>query len=112
MNYIWRRDGVTVREVVDVLGPQRGVAYTTVMTVMNRLVDQKLLRRQPLTNGAYRYAASLSREDYSIRASRHTVDELLRHYGDAALVQFLNTLDQVPEEKLAKLRRRLRQAKS
>jgi predicted transcriptional regulator len=40
MDVAWSRPHVTVREVVSLLPAGRKPAYTTVMTVMNRLVDK------------------------------------------------------------------------
>ncbi len=41
MEIVWQRDAeVTVREVWEALQPTRSLAYTTVMTVMSRLVLQ------------------------------------------------------------------------
>lgn len=108
MDVIWDSSSLTVREVVDALRRRR-VAYTTVMTVMNRLVTQRVLVRQAGPSGAFTYRARLNRHHYSAQASRRAIDDLLRRYGAVALAQFVNRLDQVPAEKLARLRRQLRQ---
>lgn len=112
MDVIWRRDWATVREVVEQLRMRRRMAYTTIMTVMNRLTDHGILIRQPTSRNAFRYAARYSREEYSARASKQGIDELIRRYGDVAWAHFLDKLDRVPNEKLARLRRHLRQRRS
>lgn len=108
MEIVWRRGWLTVREVVEVLRSQRRAAYTTVMTVMNRLAEHNILEREPTATGAFRYNARYTRDEYSTRASKHSIEELVRRYGDVALVQFLDKLDRVPEDKLHRLRRQLR----
>jgi BlaI family transcriptional regulator, penicillinase repressor len=40
---VWRRGRATVRQVCEELYAARGLAYTTIMTVMKRLVDKNLL---------------------------------------------------------------------
>ena len=105
---VWRTGQTTVRDVLESLHRQRTVAYTTVMTVMNRLVRQGYLRRHLGSNGAYTYVARRSREHASAEATRQTINQLVQRYGDVALVQFLDRLDRVSEDKLAKLRRRAR----
>jgi predicted transcriptional regulator len=58
----WGRPA-TVREVLEALRRDRGIAYTTVMTVMDNLHRKGFLRRE-LDGRAYRYFPSSSREQY------------------------------------------------
>lgn len=107
MDVVWQRQSATVREVVDLLRSRR-VAYTTIMTVMNRLAAQEVLHRQPNGNGAFRYVPRLSRDDFYAAASRAAIDDLLKRYGAVAMAQFVDRLDKVPSEKLNALRKKLR----
>lgn len=107
MDVVWRQGGVTVRDVVDGL-KHRPVAYTTVMTVMNRLTKQRVLQRQPNGNGAFRYQARLSHQAFATEASRVAIDELVHNYGAVAMAQFIDRLDRVPAEKLSALRRQVK----
>ena len=107
MNVIWRRDAVTVRDVVDEL-QHRPVAYTTVMTVMNRLAKHRVLKRQPNGNGAFRYQSRLTRQAFAAEATRVAIDDLVHRYGAVAMAQFINRLDRVPPEKLSALRRQVK----
>lgn len=59
----WARP-VSVREVVDDLQRERVIAYTTVMTVMDNLHRKGLVAREK-DGRAYRYTATLSREDHA-----------------------------------------------
>jgi predicted transcriptional regulator len=104
MDIMWRWGSQTVRAVLPHL--RRKVAYTTVMTVMNRLVEQGALRRRMGERGAFVYAATRSLEEQSADATKTSLQRLVRQYGDAALVQFIEVLDTIPAEKLAKLRQR------
>ena len=64
MNVVWSYDGpVTVRQVHTILA-FRGLAYTTVMTTMDRLAEKGILTRghgRAGYGGAYRYLPALSR---------------------------------------------------
>ena len=102
MTILWDRGSNTVRDVLAHL--HRRVAYTTVMTVMNRLVDQGLLRRRLGSRGAFVYAPTRTREAHTAEVTKASMHQLVHQYGDAALVQFLEVLDTIPAEKLAKLR--------
>lgn len=60
MDVVWSGDGISVRDVQAKL--TRGVAYTTVMTTLDRLFKKGLLYRS--RNGrAFRYRAALTRQD-------------------------------------------------
>ena len=45
MKAVWRRPPITVREVQDAIRPGRQLAYTTVMTIMDRLHHKGFLTR-------------------------------------------------------------------
>ncbi|MFE0424603.1 BlaI/MecI/CopY family transcriptional regulator [Streptomyces sp. NPDC058953] len=65
MTRVWRLDRpVTVREVMNELRRERTIAYTTVMTVMDKVHRKGLLRRE-LDGRAYRYTAVATRADYA-----------------------------------------------
>lgn len=112
MNVVWGRGPSTVRQVVDELPAQHRVAYTTAMTVMNRLVQQGYLRRRPGRDGAFVYQATLTKAGFSTAATRQNIDQLVRQYGDVALIQFLETVDRIPSDKLQRLRQQLRKKRS
>ncbi|MBI4092994.1 MAG: BlaI/MecI/CopY family transcriptional regulator [Candidatus Kerfeldbacteria bacterium] len=108
MDVTWSRNSVTVREVVEALAATRAPAYTTVMTVMNRLVEKGVLRRKP-EGQSYRYTATKSKKEFLERSSRQAVAKFVRYFGDVAIAQFIDVLDDVDPKKLAELRRQLRE---
>jgi predicted transcriptional regulator len=106
MDEVWRREEVTVREILEALNSGRKQrAYTTIMTIMSRLHEKGLLdRRRSGKTDVYRPV--MSREAYlDVRAKRE-VDELVADYGELALAHFarqLQTLDPKRREQLRKL---------
>ncbi len=73
MEYVWDRGGpVTVREVVGAVGASRGLAYTTVMTVMDRLWRKGLLSRRR-AGRAYAYEPRGTREDHAAELVRQVL---------------------------------------
>ncbi len=65
MTRVWRWNRpVTVREVLLDLRTERDIAYTTVMTVLDKLYRKGWLRRERVGR-AYRYEAVSSRETYT-----------------------------------------------
>ena len=62
LDYLWRRDApASVREVKREVGPE--LAYTTLMTTLDRLFKKGLLDRCP-DGRAFRYTARASREAF------------------------------------------------
>ncbi|MEW9547299.1 BlaI/MecI/CopY family transcriptional regulator [Nonomuraea sp. NPDC050783] len=97
MDHMWaRRRPASVREVLEELRRDRGIAYTTVMTVMDKLHTKGLLRREAVGR-AYVYEPVSSREAYTADLMRSA----LAGSGNqaAALVHFLERL--TPEEATA-----------
>lgn len=65
MDQLWSWSRPTaVREVFDQLSGGRELAYTTIMTVMDRLHSKGLLRRE-LVSRAYLYEPLVTREQYT-----------------------------------------------
>ena len=93
MDVIWATgDAVSVREVVDALNERRSepLAYTTVMTVMNRLTTKRVLARNGQRR-SYVYAATAT------DAAGIAVRDVIRTYGDAAVVHFVDEARTDPE---------------
>jgi predicted transcriptional regulator len=85
MDAVWQADSpVSVRLVLDALNGRRDaqLAYTTVMTVMNRLVTKNVLTRH---GERRRYAYEATATD----AAGLAVRDVLRTHGDAAVAHFV-----------------------
>ncbi|TWD72425.1 putative transcriptional regulator [Kribbella amoyensis] len=102
MEQLWAAPGaLTVREVHDRLSISRDLAYTTVMTVLDRLAKKKLTERER-DGKAWRYRAAAPREELAADLMRDALDRA----GDRreALVRFVG---QVSDEEAALLREAL-----
>ena len=110
MERLWRRGPATVRDVVDDVGRSRGLAYTTVMTVMVRLQAKGLLRRER-HGKTYLYRAAFTREEHRARLSRDLARGLVSQFGDAALAAFSAELDDVDTAHRAALRRAAKESR-
>jgi predicted transcriptional regulator len=85
MRLVWAaRKPLTVRDILDRLNAGRSpqLAYTTAMTVMNRLVGKDVLRRTRAGRG-YAYEPTVS--DPAALAVRN----VMRDHGDAAMAHFV-----------------------
>ncbi len=94
MEQLWCEPGpVSVRHILEAIRPQRQLAYTTVMTVMDKLHRKGWLTRER-DGMAYMYTTAASREDYSAGLMAGALDTSTDR--TATLVHFFTQLD--PEE--------------
>jgi predicted transcriptional regulator len=104
MDEVWRHEEVTVRQVLEALN--RGAkerAYTTIMTIMNRLEAKGALRRRRRGRSDV-YRPVLSRQEYAEARARAEVDELVADYGEVALAHFARQLEALDPERRRQLR--------
>jgi predicted transcriptional regulator len=112
----WRRREVSVREVFVTFEEQ--VAYTTLMTTLDRLYKKKLLDRRK-DGRAFLYSPAVSREEFEHGIREDVIDGLLGHGAEgiepvlACIVdtvserdrELLDELDRLVKEKKRQLRR-------
>lgn len=102
MEQLWdsatqRPEGATVREVLEALPAERGLAYTTVMTVLDRLSKKGLVTRER-DGRAWRYTPAGTRESLTAETMRATLDDAsdrratLLHFLDGATAEELEDL--------------------
>ena len=113
LKVLWREPRVPVRRVREVLSSERELAYTSVMTIMNIMVDKGYLKRVKEGNG-YVYEATVSRESTTRRMLRDTVNRLFDGSVRAAMVHLLDgtELDDDEMKELRKLVRGKKEKKS
>jgi predicted transcriptional regulator len=87
------RSDVTARQVVERLAAERSLAYTTVLTVLDRLERKGLVRRQR-DGRAHRYAPAATREVYAAELMLEALGRASDR--DAALVRFADAV--TPQE--------------
>ncbi|GAA3609405.1 BlaI/MecI/CopY family transcriptional regulator [Microlunatus ginsengisoli] len=111
MDQLWRTDGAqSVREVHAAIGRDRDLAYTTVMTVLDRLAKKGLAVRER-DGRAYRYAAAQSREAL-VAEVMHTALADDRAERTAALVAFVGRVSREDAAAMRAALARLEEAES
>jgi BlaI family penicillinase repressor len=91
---LWSLGEGNVRAVQDVVAESRPLAYTTIMTVLDRLVRKGMLARRKVGR-SFAYAPQSTRDD----ARRAALRELVEGYFDGSeeeLKQFLERRPQHP----------------
>jgi predicted transcriptional regulator len=86
MNTLWPIGEATVREIRDRLAPRRARAYTTIMTIMDRLARKGIVERCK-SGRAYVYRARLSAEEASTQALAQVLDNFFGGSKEALLAQ-------------------------
>lgn len=87
MESIWgsRKTPVTVREIYEALKKTKNLAYTTVMSTMDRLFDKNLLDRK-IEKGRgglyYVYWPALEKQSFQKSAVREVLSSLIDNFGE------------------------------
>jgi predicted transcriptional regulator len=100
MALVWDRGEITVRDACEHLGSS--VAYTTVMTTMDRLFRKGLLTRRK-AGRAFAYCAAASRDDLEKAVAADVVHSLLQDAGREPLPILSSLVDAVSDRDRALL---------
>jgi predicted transcriptional regulator len=111
MEIIWGKDDeVCVREVHEVLVGRREIAYTTVMTIMGRLTDKKLLHKRKAGNAFY-FQPSVTREEFTEKVVGSVLDALLEDFAEATMAHLAGRVSARDRETIDRLEKQLAAAK-
>jgi predicted transcriptional regulator len=115
MELVWKHGETSVRDVHEVLGSR--LAYTTVMTTLDRLYKKGLLNRRPVDR-AFLYTAKLSKQEYNQQLTQHLLGVAIEEVGSGEAVlsclvdyvsesdaKLLDELDELIKAKRRSLRR-------
>lgn len=108
MEVVWSLGQPTSgRAVHDVVSQEHPVALLTVVTVLNKLVAKRLLRRAK-RSGILHYEPRLTREEFTAIAARNVVEGILGLGPDAVTASFVDVLAETDRARLAELARLVR----
>lgn len=111
MEVIWSKGAeVSVRDVYETLALRREIAYTTVMTIMGRLAEKKLLKKRKEGN-AFLFTPAVEKDEFTTQMVDNVVDDLLADFSDAALASFINRVGKKDRESIEKLEKMLKTAR-
>jgi predicted transcriptional regulator len=106
MEEVWSGGERTVREVLDAINARSTMqrAYTTILTVMQRLRAKDVLRRERHGRRDV-YVATLTREQYAQARAEAEVGALVTEYGDVALAHFARHMSRLDPKRREQIRR-------
>lgn len=106
MRAIWAGDVIEPFVVRSLQAVAPELAYTTLMTTLNRLAEKGVLTMQRVPEQrAHRYRAAGTPEQFLTQASRAQASQMLDRFGDAALVAFAARLDELNPAQRERLRK-------
>ena len=100
MGVVWRAGEINVREACERL--DSSVAYTTVMTTMDRLFKKRLLDRRKVGR-AFVYTATATRDELEGAVATELVQNLLQRHGGEPLPLLSSLVDAVSDRDRALL---------
>ncbi|MDW7650903.1 MAG: BlaI/MecI/CopY family transcriptional regulator [Bacillota bacterium] len=107
MDIIWQKDcEVCVRDVFEELVSRREIAYTTVMTIMGRLSEKKILNKRKEGNTSY-FLPVMTRDEFTRNVVGNVVDSLLEDFAEATLSHFISRVRRDDRETIEKLEKLL-----
>lgn len=106
LDALWDQGPLTTPEVHAHVGLPRKLAYTTILTVLQRLAKKGLVVRSS-GQRSHLYSAALTRDAYRERAAQSVAATLLG-YGDVGVAAFLAEARRVDPGLVKNLRARMR----
>lgn len=102
MERMWHRGEISVRELHAEFAPR--LAYTTVMTTMDRLYKKGLLKRRKVGK-AYIYIPALTEQEYQEQLTHHLLGMVLNEdrNSEAVLSHFVDAVSETDEQMLERL---------
>jgi len=107
MRIVWQLGEATVDDVRGAQPASRRCAYTTIQTVMNRLLDRGLLERER-RGKAFVYRARLGESELLARSLGERLAGVSAHARMAALLQLVNGLEPDELDEVARYANRVR----
>ena len=111
MERLWDLEDAPVRAVLERVnaGSRKPLAYTTVMTILQRLERKAFVTRRK-EGKMHVYTPVWTREEYYDARAGTEVAALIERFGDAALVHFTREVQQLDPARVRQLRRLARGA--
>ncbi len=102
MSYLWNKKDITVREVLKTLSADREIAYTTIMTTMDRLWKKGLLERKK-EGKTFLYTPAQTKDRILQSMIKKVFDSILPDVTDSSISYFINSLEKINPNMLDEL---------
>ena len=110
MDVLWDKGEVTGREVFEEIGRGRPLAFTTILTVMDRLLKKGLIRRAK-RGRLFVYTAAMSKDDFVRQVSQEVLQGIMDISASSAATSFVDILYKTSPEEIERLSRLIEERK-
>jgi BlaI family transcriptional regulator, penicillinase repressor len=105
METLWSHGGLSPRQAHDHVGKPRNLAYTTILTILQRLQAKGLVQRHE-HGRTHRYEALISRAAFDEQQAQQLAESLVR-IGDSGVAAFLSEARKRDPSMIEALRKQL-----
>lgn len=110
MDVLWDKGEVTGREVFEEIGRVRPLAFTTILTVMDRLLKKGLIRRAK-RGRLFVYTAAMSKDDFVKQVSHEVLQGIMDISASSAASSFVDILYKTSPQEVERLSRLIEERK-
>ncbi|WP_232242527.1 BlaI/MecI/CopY family transcriptional regulator [Paenibacillus sp. GSMTC-2017] len=110
MQILWSSKPLTIKEVQAQLEPDKTVAFNTVMTVMNRLVEKGHLRKEAKARNGL-FEPTQTKDQFLEEQTKAVATGLIQEFGNIAVSQFVEAIEDIEPSLLEQLEKRLLEAR-
>ena len=98
MDLVWQNKDSSVKDILQNLQKKRFIAYTTVATILQRLMIKGLVNRK-IKKNSYWYYPKISKDSYIKTLSKTFIKTLVTSFGDTAISSFAEGIESLPKDK-------------
>ncbi|MEW6456708.1 MAG: BlaI/MecI/CopY family transcriptional regulator [Acidobacteriota bacterium] len=98
---LWERDGICGREIYQKISKNKEIAYTTVLTVLDRMVKKGIVDRKKVDN-IYLYYPSMKKEEFERFVTSNIIKGIFDIAPSQAISTFADILSEMNESEINK----------
>jgi len=98
MDVVWHYGACSIGDIVKQINKKRPLAYTTVATVVSRLVEKGAVRRNEEDYPSI-YSPRLTKQNLSNTVAKTFITKFFNSFGNEAIASFAQSVDKLPKDK-------------
>lgn len=102
MDVVWELESCTVRDVLERINQKKKLAYTTIMTIMGRLVEKQVLARKQ-DGLSYLYYPKVSKDNFVAKSVHNIFTTAVSSLGQEAVTHFVKEIQKLSPKKRQEL---------
>ncbi len=114
MEALWEHEKLTIKQTHDMLNSAAAISLNAVMTVMIRLSEKGILRKETTGGGRNRltfFYPTQTKDQFIEEQTKVVTAGLIEDFGPLVVNHFIEQLDSIDDELIEKLEKRLNELK-